>query len=103
MKGVSSIGEIIPKIIKSIGLKKKAEQNQVLFEWDSIVGEQLSEKTKPIGVKRGILRVLVESSVWMNELQLMKPVLMEKIEGKIGRNKIKDIKFCLGKIEKVNE
>lgn len=100
MKSISSVGEIIPNVIKSIGLKKKYEQIQIMDDWNEIVGYRISEKARPIEVRRGVLRVGVESSAWMNELQLIKPELMGKIENRFGRNKIKDIRFCLGRTEK---
>jgi predicted nucleic acid-binding Zn ribbon protein len=100
MKGLLPVSEIIPKVIKPMGLQKKSEQVEIMLEWGSIVGEKISAKTKPDGVKRGVLRVLVESSSWMNELQLIKPELMTKIENRFGKNKIRDIRFCLGKIER---
>lgn len=99
MKGLSSVSEIIPRVIKSMGLKKKAEQVQVMLDWNEIVSSPISEKTKPVEVKRGVLKVLVESSAWMNELQLMKAELIEKIEHRFGKNKIRDIRFCLGRID----
>lgn len=103
MKGLLPVSEIVPKVIKSIGLKKKADEIQVLLDWNSIVGAEISKKTKPAGVKRGVLNVLVESSAWMNELQLMKPEIMAKIENRFGRNRIRDIKFSLGRIVKSNK
>ncbi len=103
MKGLFPVSEIIPRVIKSIGLKKKADEIQVMLDWDSIVGSLIAEKTKPAGVRRGVLKVLVESSAWMNELQLMKPEIIAKIERRFGRNKIKDIRFCLGKIDRGNK
>ncbi len=70
-----------------------------MLDWKEIVGKRISEESIPISVSRGILKVRVSSSVWMNELQMMKPGLMERIEKRFGRGKIKDIRFCLGRIQ----
>ncbi len=99
MKDISSISEIIPGIIKTLGLEKKSIQMQIMLDWKEIVGKRISEESMPVTVKRGILKVKVSSSAWMNELQMMKPELMERIEKRFGRNRIRDIRFCLGRIQ----
>ncbi|HEY4715796.1 MAG TPA: DUF721 domain-containing protein [bacterium] len=99
MKGIYSIGEVIPKVIKSLGLEKKSKQVDAMLLWKEIVGERVSEKSMPIGISRGILKISVCSSSWMNELQMMKPEIMEKVGKKVGINIIKDVRFYLGSIK----
>jgi len=99
MSEPKSITEILPGVIRSLGLKKKSEQLQVLREWGSIVGEEIFKRTKPVTVKKGVLKIMVDGSAWMNELQLLKPEILSRIEAKFGKGQIKDIRFVPGKID----
>lgn len=99
MKGLNSIGDILPRVLKRAGLEKRAKQYDAILEWENIVGKDIAKNAKPERVHRSVLKIRVRSSAWMNELQLMKPEILKKFEERFGKGTIRDIRFYLGSIE----
>jgi predicted nucleic acid-binding Zn ribbon protein len=47
--------------------------------WASAVGEAVAQEATPAGEHDGVLTVSCSSSVWAHELDLMGPVLLERL------------------------
>lgn len=64
--------------------------------WEKAVGADVASKALPEGMQRnGILVVGVASSVWMQELQFSKHLIIENINRECKKKLIKDINFRL--------
>lgn len=82
------------EVFIKLNLEKKLCEYLAMDKWEEIVGETLSEHTRPAYVKDGVLYIYVDSSVWVQELSLFKNKLIEKINDRISiPNIIKDIVF----------
>lgn len=82
------------EVFIKLNLEKKLCEYLALDKWEEIVGETLSEHTRPAYVKDGVLYIYVDSSVWVQELSLFKNKLIEKINDRMSiPNIIKDIVF----------
>jgi len=92
--------EPIAKLLKNYTRKGKFEQRHkhlaIWREWNDIVGPRMAERAFPLTVRRSVLLVRVVDSVWLNELSLHKPVIMENIHKAVGSKKIKDVRFLWG-------
>ncbi len=64
--------------------------------WKEVVGETVARHARPSKIQKGLLFVSVSNSMWMQELQFLKEMVKEKINGRLGRPVIKDIFFVLG-------
>ncbi|MBM2839399.1 MAG: putative RNA-binding protein containing Zn ribbon, partial [Deltaproteobacteria bacterium] len=49
-------------------------------------------------LKDGILFLKVDSPVWMQQLQFMKSLILEKVNGYMKENAVKDVRFQIGKL-----
>ncbi|MFZ0391343.1 MAG: DUF721 domain-containing protein [Calditrichia bacterium] len=85
--------KLLYQYLKVAGLQEKFESYLPFLFWDQTVGPRISEKTEPYKVVNGSLFVKVPDSVWRNELQYMKVEIIEKLNQKIGKSVIRDIKF----------
>ena len=63
-----------------------------------IVGEPVSIHSQPCSIRNQILFIEVSHSTWMQQLQFLKPTLLEKINHFLGEPLIQDIRFRLGNI-----
>lgn len=82
------------EVFIKLNLEKKLGEYLAMNKWEEVVGETLSQHTKPAYVKDGILYVYVDSSVWVQELSLFKNNLIEKLNDSVALpNVIKDIVF----------
>ena len=93
MREAKPLNKLIDQYLQSVGIKGKIKENFAIVYWDSVVGKEISEITEPFRVSRGILFVKVNDTVWRNELQFFKNEIIEKLNKKIGKRLINDIKF----------
>jgi hypothetical protein len=91
---------ILGPYLQSTGLKRRLEENRMLCLWPEIVGKAISENTQPLAVRNRVLQVKVINSVWMQQLQYLKGMILQKIKSQSESQEIEDIKFYLGEIEK---
>jgi predicted nucleic acid-binding Zn ribbon protein len=93
MSYAKPVSQIIGQFLKSVGIAGKIEQNYAIVYWDQAVGKEIAERTEPYKIAQGILFVKVTDPVWRNELQFFKNDIIEKLNHKIGKKIVKDIKF----------
>ncbi|HEX2969195.1 MAG TPA: DUF721 domain-containing protein [Bacteroidales bacterium] len=86
-----SMAEAISDYIKEMNFGEKLNEASVINSWEEIVGKAISSRTSKIYIKDHILFVHLKSSVVRNELLMLRQALMEKINGKMGEEVIKDI------------
>ena len=90
---MQSINTAIKKAIQKAGIEKALKQQQAVFVWPKVVGKKIGKVTSAEGVKKGVLTIKTDSSVWRQELQMQKEEIILKINEKIGKQTIKEIKF----------
>ena len=90
---MQSINIAIKKAIKKAGIEKAIKQQEAVFVWPKVVGKKINEVTEAEGVKKGVLMIKTNSSTWRQELQMQKNEIISKINKKIGKQTIKEIRF----------
>jgi predicted nucleic acid-binding Zn ribbon protein len=93
-----AIGEVLERYLARLGggLAKRLKQAQVIPDWARLVGPQIAAVTQPESVAPdGTLFVRVATSPWMNELQLMAPEIMARINAGRGPGRIRTIRWLL--------
>ena len=87
------IGGALKKLIKKEGLENDINQQKAIDLWEEVVGKKIKENTEPIEVQFGVMIVKVKSSVWKQELQFQKDDIIESLNRKLIKTKIKDLRF----------
>lgn len=87
------IGGALNALFKDLGFDKKLDQVRAVELWDEIVGEKIARISKAERVNDGILYVKVKSMTWRTELLFQKRNILERIEERIGRKVINEIRF----------
>ena len=70
-------------------------QASVALAWEHLLPPLLARHCRPAEVKNGILKVKVDSSVYMYELRLCKDDLLEQLRDRCPKAKVKDIRFLM--------
>ena len=83
----------IQRFLKKSGLDKGVEQQEALKIWTKTVGSLISKNTEPISVKHGVLVIKTTNPAWKQELQIQKTVIIKKLNNKLKKNIIKEIRF----------
>ena len=82
-------------ILDRYGLKTALSRHNVVRLWPKIVDAAVARHVQAEKVTGSTLHLVVDSSVWMNELAAMKHILIEKVNSCLepGAAKITDIRF----------
>lgn len=88
--------QVLPSVMKKIGLEQPMWEQVLSREWETLVGEQVARHTRPGRLQHGILYVYVANSVWLAELRrFAEKALLERLQDKFGRTRIKGIRLQL--------
>jgi hypothetical protein len=88
-------GSVLGKVLGQMGLVSSISKHKVVQLWPEIVDVAISRHAKAIKVEGSTLCVIVDSSVWMNELAAVKSLLLQKVNSHIKSEsaRITDIRF----------
>jgi hypothetical protein len=98
MNKPQSIRSILDQTLKSLEIDVPLKTYSILGAWNEIVGESVAAHSQPRYIRNRILFIDVSHPTWMQQLQFLKPTLLEKINDFLGELLIQDIRFKLGKI-----
>lgn len=98
MKKPQPIQSILEQTLKGLELDVPLKTYSIWGAWKEIVGEAIALQTQPRAIRNHILFIDVSHSTWMQQLQFLKPTLLEKIRSFLGESLIEDIRFKVGKI-----
>jgi predicted nucleic acid-binding Zn ribbon protein len=94
------LADALSSFLKQAGLTKRVQQAGIIEEWADLVGAQIASVTAPESVTPdGVLRVKVATAPWANELSLMTPKILARLNaGRSGR--VKEIRWIPGLLSK---
>ena len=95
---IEKLSRTLERLLSDAGLPAVASQVSLVRSWERIAGPLLAGKTSPSRLRNGILTVHVPSASWAQELQLAKPVLLERIGAFLGKETVRDIRFLVGPV-----
>jgi predicted nucleic acid-binding Zn ribbon protein len=98
MERPESIRSILDKALKDLDIDTPLKAYSIFPAWRKIVGENIAAQTQPCFIRNRILFIDVSHSTWIQQLQFLKPKLLENIKEFLGENLIEDVRFRLGKV-----
>ncbi len=91
-----SVGSVLPRVLKGLQLDKVLAAQPAVDLWPQIAGPKTAEHTRATEVDGKTLVIVVDSPAWSTQLRFLKPQLLRKIEGRVGKGLITDLRFVLG-------
>ncbi len=88
----------IDKILKVRGMQGRLPEYRISSQWVKLVGPAIARHAQPRTLRGGKLQVIVDSPAWMQQLSLMKPEIIGKLNSSLGMETIRDITLKLGDI-----
>lgn len=99
-----SISDILPKVLRQMGLAQRVKEAEIVRDWSIIVGETVARHCQPVTLDKGWLTVNVDSSPWLNELQrFSKGLILQKLQERLGKSAVRDMRFRIGQINSNNQ
>jgi predicted nucleic acid-binding Zn ribbon protein len=90
---MQSLKLTIDKMLRRYGIDNAIAQNKALNVWNEVVGAKVAKNTQPEKVEHGVIIVKVSTPTWRQELFFQKNEIVDKINDKIGKIAIRDIRF----------
>ncbi|MGE5594328.1 MAG: DciA family protein [Betaproteobacteria bacterium] len=79
--------------LKRLGIMRQVRRARAVDIWTEVVGPAAAQASRALSCRDGVLFVAVKSSVWANELSLLKADIIKKLNRQLGRGTIVDIRF----------
>jgi predicted nucleic acid-binding Zn ribbon protein len=89
--------DILPTLMRRLGLKERLHETEVLEAWSNIVGEFIAAHSAPVALREGVLYVRVLQPALHYELeQVSKIDILRKLKQRFGGKIIRDVRFRVG-------
>ena len=90
------VGNAIASFVKRSGLAARIAQAEIIPDWPKLVGPQIAAVALPERISAdGTLFIRVKTHSWMNELQLMTPEIMARLNAGRGAGRVNALRWLL--------
>ena len=97
-RSFDSLAAVLDRIAPRLGLQAKLWELRLQQRWPAILGELIAAHSHPERIRFKKLTVLVENSVWSQQLTFLKRELLEKIARATEPGLVEDLVFRVGVI-----
>jgi len=98
LKAPVGVHQLLCELLARQGMGEKLEEYRVWLVWEACVGPQIASQARPLRLRDGVLEVRVSQPVWMQQLQLLKPQLLAKLNQRLDSAPLKDIYLKRGSL-----
>lgn len=93
---MNTLRDIVPAMMKNLGLAQRYKAEIILLNWRQIVGEDIAAHTRPGKINRRVLTLAANNAVWAHHLSTLKEEIIAKINAFAGEKAVSDLKFQAG-------
>jgi predicted nucleic acid-binding Zn ribbon protein len=97
-KKLDRLSHTLGRMLKARGLGGRLDEYRVFGQWEKSVGQVIASHAQPQAVRGKKLTLVVDSPAWMQQLSLLKPQIVEKVNSTLGKETIKEITLRLGEV-----
>ncbi len=90
------MGDIIASLMTDGTLPYRPDDIEIWRVWKEVVGQTYAEHSQPSKIRKKELTVTVTDAIWLQELTFQKEIILEKINGKLGRKAVNSIRVAVG-------
>jgi hypothetical protein len=96
MRRASRAGNILAQILSAQGMEHKFREYRAWGVWQQVVGPQIASHARPLRLREGVLEVRVDQPIWMHQLRLMAPEILQKLNRALGDELIRELYWRRG-------
>jgi predicted nucleic acid-binding Zn ribbon protein len=89
----TSLGDVLDDLFRHGVLPFSREDLRIWDLWPEAVGPIIAESARPCWIKNGVLRVLTDDSIWLQELKYQEQSILERLNALLGRRAVSKIEF----------
>ena len=91
-----AVADVLGGVLAAMNLDLAVPAAAIGDNWEAIVGREIAEHCRPVGIKAGTLHADVDSSVWCQQLQLRSPQILLALKDFLGSAAPTDLRFRVG-------
>jgi predicted nucleic acid-binding Zn ribbon protein len=88
------LGFVLEKMTAALAPASDLARVQAI--WDDAVGREVAAAARPTAMRAGALTVTCEASVWAQELELMGPALLERLNALLAGTAVTELRCRTG-------
>ncbi|MFH1373527.1 MAG: DUF721 domain-containing protein [bacterium] len=96
VKAPQSVGGVIEKVVKSLGISGSYHGWLIVSKWPEIVGERVAARSRALRYSEGTLYVAVPDDTWRQELSMEREAILRKIHSYPSGRVVKELRFVQG-------
>ena len=96
---METLGAVLDQSLKRFDLSQRLDEYGVWPIWNEVVGKTIARNAQPEKIRNGVLFIKVTSPVWMQQLQFMKEMIVDKINQRLDCTAVKNLFFMVGHID----
>jgi len=96
MRRASRAGSILQQLFHAQGMEQKFREYRAWEVWEQVVGPQIASHARPLRLREGVLEVRVDQPIWMQQLRLMAPEILQKLNRALGEELIRELYWRRG-------
>ncbi len=89
------LATVLRGLLERLPIRERLREYGVFPHWEEAVGPTIALHARPVRIRRGLLCVAVDSSVWMQELQFLKETIRTQLNTRVGAAVVSDVFFVL--------
>ncbi|HZM15444.1 MAG TPA: DUF721 domain-containing protein [Candidatus Krumholzibacteria bacterium] len=78
------VGPVVGALLQGLGLEKRLQEYEAVHVWEDVVGAAVAAHARATAIQEGVLFVEVDSSVWLQELGLLRESIVERLNARLG-------------------
>lgn len=90
---MKTIAQALNQLIRDLGIENEILKHKALASWPEVVGKKIANISRAEKIVGRTLFVNVKNDSWRNELLFFKKEIIEKLNKKIGKCIIDDLRF----------
>lgn len=79
-----AVGELLARVLEDLGGGETARALRIAERWEEVLGADVAAHSRPVALRRGVLEVAVDSSVWCQQLKLRSPEILAALRAAAG-------------------
>jgi predicted nucleic acid-binding Zn ribbon protein len=96
---VEQLGVTLQKVLSRRGLVGRMKEYRLFGQWERAVGTVIAVHARPSAIRGKKLTVTVDSSAWMQQLSLLKPEIIVKVNQCLGEDAVNELTLRLGELD----
>ena len=97
-KKLDRLSRTLGSLMRARGLQSRLSEYRIFGQWEKTVGSLIAGHAQPVSVRGSKLVLVVDSPAWMQQLSLLKPEIIDKVNKSLGREAIREIGLNLGQV-----